>query len=157
MADLLNKRGHKVTIYEREDRVGGLLMYGIPNMKLEKWVIDRRVKILQDEGIEFVLNANVGSSVSAEDLKAQYDAVVLCCGAKQPRDIVAPGRDAGGIYFAVDYLTSVTRSLLDSNFADGKAISAEGKRVLVIAAATPATTVWVLPSVRAARASCSWK
>ena len=132
VADLLNKRGHKVTIYEREDRPGGLLMYGIPNMKLEKWVIDRRVKILQDEGIEFVMNANVGGNISAEELKSQYDAVVLCCGAKQPRDINAPGRDAGGIYFAVDYLTSVTRSLLDSNFADGRAVSAAGKRVLVI-------------------------
>ena len=132
VADLLNKRGHKVTIYEREDRPGGLLMYGIPNMKLEKWVIDRRVKILQDEGIEFVFNADVGNTVSAEELKARYDAVVLCCGAKQARDIQAPGRDAQGIFFAVDYLTSVTRSLLDSNFADGKAVSAAGKRVLVI-------------------------
>lgn len=132
VADLLNKRGHKVTIYEREDRPGGLLMYGIPNMKLEKWVIDRRVKILQDEGIEFVMNANVGGNISAEELKSQYDAVVLCCGAKQPRDLNAPGRDAGGIYFAVDYLTSVTRSLLDYDFADGRAITAEGKRVLVI-------------------------
>ena len=132
VADLLNKRGHRVTIYEREDRAGGLLMYGIPNMKLEKWVIDRRVKILQDEGIEFVFNADVGNTVSAEELKARYDAVVLCCGAKQARDIQAPGRDAQGIFFAVDYLTSVTRSLLDSNFADGKAVSAAGKRVLVI-------------------------
>ena len=121
-----------MTIYEREDRAGGLLMYGIPNMKLEKWVIDRRVKILQDEGIEFVFNADVGNTVSAEELKARYDAVVLCCGAKQARDIQAPGRDAQGIFFAVDYLTSVTRSLLDSNFADGKAVSAAGKRVLVI-------------------------
>ena len=126
MADLLNKRGHKVTIYEREDRAGGLLMYGIPNMKLEKWVIDRRVKILQDEGIEFIFNADVGSTVSAEELKARYDAVVLCCGAKQARDINVPGRDAQGIYFAVDYLTSVARSLLDSNFADGRAVSAAG-------------------------------
>mgnify|MGYP000231842672 FL=1 len=132
VADLLNKRGHKVTIYEREDRAGGLLMYGIPNMKLEKWVIDRRVKILQDEGIEFIFNADVGSTVSAEELKSRYDAVVLCCGAKQARDINVPGRDAQGIYFAVDYLTSVTRSLLDSGFADGRAVSAAGKRVLVI-------------------------
>ena len=107
-------------------------MYGIPNMKLEKWVIDRRVKILQDEGIEFVMNADVGGNVSAEELQDKYDAVVLCCGAKQARDITAPGRDAQGIYFAVDYLTSVTRSLLDSNFADGKAVSAAGKKVLVI-------------------------
>ena len=91
------------------DRPGGLLMYGIPNMKLEKWVIDRRVKILQDEGIEFVMNADVGGNVSAEELQDKYDAVVLCCGAKQARDITAPGRDAQGIYFAVDYLTSVTQ------------------------------------------------
>lgn len=132
VADLLNKRGHKVTIYEREDRPGGLLMYGIPNMKLEKWVIDRRVQILQQEGIEFVLGADVGGTVSADELKARYDAVVLCCGARLPRDIQVPGRHGQGIHFAVDYLTSVTRSLLDSDFADGKAISAQGKRVLVI-------------------------
>ena len=132
VADLLNKRGHKVTVYERDDRIGGLLMYGIPNMKLEKWVIDRRVSILKNEGIEFVTGCNVGVDVTAEELKAQYDAVVLCCGAKQPRDLTAPGREAQGIYFAVDYLTSVTRSLLDSGFADGRAISAAGKKVLVI-------------------------
>ena len=132
VADLLNKRGHKVTMYERSDRVGGLLMYGIPNMKLEKWVIDRRVGILRQEGIDFVTGTDVGRDISAEELTEQYDAVVLCCGAKQPRDIAAPGRDAEGIYFAVDYLTSVTKSLLDSGFADGNAISAQGKKVLVI-------------------------
>ena len=132
VADLLNKRGHKVTMYERSDRVGGLLMYGIPNMKLEKWVIDRRVDILKEEGIDFVTSTDVGRDITAEELKQQYDAVVLCCGAKQPRDIGAPGRDAAGIHFAVDYLSSVTKSLLDSNFADGKAITAEGKKVLVI-------------------------
>lgn len=132
VADLLNKRGHTVTIYERDDRPGGLLMYGIPNMKLEKWVIDRRVNILKEEGVTFITGANVGGEISAEDLKAQYDAVVLCCGAKQPRDLNAPGRDAAGIYFAMDYLTSVTKSLLDSDFSDGKAINAVGKKVLVI-------------------------
>ena len=132
VADLLNKRGHKVTMYERSDRVGGLLMYGIPNMKLEKWVIDRRVDILKEEGIEFKTNVDVGRDIGAEELKAQYDAVVLCCGAKQPRDIGAPGRDAEGIYFAVDYLSSVTKSLLDSGFGDGRAITASGKKVLVI-------------------------
>ena len=131
VADLLNKRGHKVTMYERANRVGGLLMYGIPNMKLEKWVIDRRVKILEEEGIEFITNADVGRDVPAEELKENYDAVVLCCGAKKPRDIGVPGRDAEGIYFAVDYLTSVTKSLLDSDFADGKAVTAKGKKVLV--------------------------
>lgn len=132
VADLLNKRGHLVTMYERSDRVGGLLMYGIPNMKLEKWVIDRRVSLLKEEGITFVTNVDVGRDISADDLKAQYDAVVLCCGAKQPRDIPVPGREAEGIFFAVDYLTSVTKSLLDSGFADGKALSAQGKKVLVI-------------------------
>ena len=132
VADQLNKRGHSVTVFERSDRVGGLLMYGIPNMKLEKWVIDRRVKILEEEGIEFITNADVGRDVSAEELKENYDAVVLCCGAKKPRDIGVPGRDAEGIYFAVDYLTSVTKSLLDSDFADGKAVTAKGKKVLVI-------------------------
>ena len=131
-AELLNRRGHSVTVFEREDRVGGLLMYGIPNMKLEKSAIDRRVAIMKAEGIEFVLNTNVGVDISKEELASRYDAVVLCCGAKQARDLSVPGREAEGIYFAVDYLTSVTRSLLDSNFADGRAISAEGKRVLVI-------------------------
>ena len=132
VADLLNKRGHKVTLYERDDRVGGLLMYGIPNMKLEKWVIDRRVDILKEEGIEFVTGCNVGVDITAEELAARYDAVVLCCGAKQARDLTVPGRDADGVHFAVDYLTSVTRSLLDSGLTDGKAISAAGKNVLVI-------------------------
>ena len=132
VADLLNLRGHTVTVFERDDRVGGLLMYGIPNMKLEKWVIDRRVERMEQEGVTFRTNADVGGSLPASELTDNYDAVVLCCGAKQARNIDAPGRDAGGIYFAVDYLTSVTKSLLDSNFADGKAISAKDKKVLVI-------------------------
>ena len=132
VADLLNKRGHQVTVYERSDRIGGLLMYGIPNMKLEKWVIDRRVRILEEEGIAFVTNADVGRDLPAQELESRYDAVVLCCGAKQPRDLPVPGRDAQGVHFAVDYLTSVTKSLLDSDFADGRAVSAQGKQVLVI-------------------------
>ena len=132
VAEYLNKRGHAVTVFERADRVGGLLMYGIPNMKLEKQVIDRRVNIMKAEGIDFVTCADVGGSTPAQDVLDAHDAIVLACGAKQARDINAPGRDAQGIYFAVDYLTSVTRSLLDSNFADGKAVSAAGKRVLVI-------------------------
>ena len=132
VADLLNKRGHTVTIYDREDRPGGLLMYGIPNMKLDKSVIERRVNLMKEEGIQFVPGADVGGNVSAQELLDQFDAVVLCCGAKQPRDLPVPGREAPGIHFAVDYLTSVTRSLLNSQFADGQAISAEGKRVLVI-------------------------
>ena len=131
-ADLLNKRGHTVTVFERDDRVGGLLMYGIPNMKLEKSVIDRRVDLLKKEGIVFEMSANVGGDVSAEEILDRSDSVVLCCGAKQARDISAPGREANGIYFAVDYLSSVTKSLLDSNFSDGQAVSANGKKVLVI-------------------------
>lgn len=127
----LNRRGHSVTVFERSDRVGGLLRYGIPNMKLDKSVIDRRVKLMEEEGVVFKTGVNVGKDISAKELKG-YDAVVLCCGASNPRDINAPGRDANGIYFAVDYLTSVTKSLLDSNFADGKAISAKDKNVIVI-------------------------
>ena len=132
VADLLNKRGHKVTMYERADRVGGLLMYGIPNMKLDKSVIERRIQLMQAEGVEFRTNMDVGGITAAEELLSSYDAVVLCCGAKQARDLNVPGRDANGVHFAVDYLTSVTRSLLDSKFADGKAIDAKGKNVLVI-------------------------
>ena len=132
VAEYLNIRGHAVTVFERADRVGGLLMYGIPNMKLDKSVIERRIKIMQAEGVEFRTNMDVGGAVAAEELLNGYDAVVLCCGAKKARDLNVPGRDANGVHFAVDYLTSVTRSLLDSQFADGKAIDAKGKNVLVI-------------------------
>lgn len=131
-ADQLNKRGHEVTVYERNDRVGGLLRYGIPNMKLEKSVIDRKVRIMEEEGIHFVTNANVGQNVDAKKLLKDFDRVVLCCGASNPRDINVPGRDAKGIYFAVDFLTGVTKSLLDSNFTDGKHVAVKGKKVMVI-------------------------
>lgn len=128
----LNKRGHSVTVYEKDDRVGGLLMYGIPNMKLEKHIIDRRVDLMKAEGVEFVTNANIGDGVSAQSVLDEYDAVVLCCGAGNPRDINAPGRDASGIYFAVDFLKATTKSLLDSNLEDGKYISAKDKNVVII-------------------------
>lgn len=128
----LNRRGHSVTVYEKDDRIGGLLMYGIPNMKLEKQVIDRRVDLMKAEGIEFVTNADVGANVDAQELINDYDAVVLCCGAGNPRDINAVGRDANGIYFAVDFLKATTKSLLDSNLADGKFISAKDKNVVII-------------------------
>lgn len=131
-ADQLNRRGHSVTVYERDDRIGGLLMYGIPNMKLEKHVIDRKVKIMKDEGIHFVTNANIGVNYKASRLLKEYDSVILACGASNPRDILVPGRESNGIQFAVDYLKGVTKSLLDSNFDDGKFISAKDKRVLVI-------------------------
>lgn len=131
-ADTLNKRGHSVTVYERSDRIGGLLMYGIPNMKLEKWVIDRRRKLMEAEGVTFVTNADVGKNVSAEEIKREYDAVILACGASKPRDINANGRDSKGIYFAVDFLKATTKSLLDSNLADNNYISAKDKNVIVI-------------------------
>ena len=131
-ADQLNRRGHMVTVIERAEHPGGLLMYGIPNMKLDKSVIERRIKIMQAEGVEFCTNMDVGGAVDAAEILNSYDAIVLCCGAKKARDLNVPGRDAKGVYLAVDYLTSVTRSLLDSKFADGRAINAAGRNVLVI-------------------------
>ena len=131
-ADQLNKRGHLVTVYERDDRVGGLLMYGIPNMKLEKQIIDRKVNIMKEEGITFLTGVNVGKDVKAAELLKEYDAVVLACGAKNPRDINAAGRDAKGIYFAVDFLAQTTKSLLDSGLKDKKYVSAKGKHVVII-------------------------
>ncbi|MDE6519801.1 MAG: glutamate synthase subunit beta [Ruminococcus sp.] len=131
-ADTLNKRGHSVTVYEREDRIGGLLMYGIPNMKLEKSVINRRVEIMKAEGVEFITNADIGNNIPAEDIMKKSDAVILACGSSNPRNINAGGRDAEGIYFAVDFLKSTTKSLLNSALADDSYISAEGKNVVVI-------------------------
>jgi glutamate synthase (NADPH/NADH) small chain len=132
VADQLNTRGHNVTVYERNDRIGGLLRYGIPNMKLEKHIIDRKLDVMREEGVEFVVNSDVGAGVKAKDILKEYDAVVLACGASNPRDINAPGRDAKGIYFAVDFLTSTTKSLLDNDLKDGTYISAKGKNVVVI-------------------------
>ena len=126
----LNKRGHEVTVYERSDRPGGLLMYGIPNMKLEKWVIDRKQKVMEKEGIRFVVNANVGKDIKASDLLQQYDSVILCCGASNPRDIKAPGREADGIYFAVDFLTRSTKNVLTGEKKNW--VNTKGKNVVVI-------------------------
>ncbi len=132
VADQLNTRGHNVTVFERSDRIGGLLRYGIPNMKLEKHIIDRKLDVMREEGVEFVVNANVGADVKAKDILKEYDAVVLACGASNPRDINAPGRDANGIYFAVDFLTSTTKALLDNGLKEGTYISAKDKNVVVI-------------------------
>lgn len=131
-ADQLNKRGHSVTVFERSDRVGGLLMYGIPNMKLEKWVIDRKVDVMKREGITFVTGADVGKGYKANRIMKEYDRVILACGASNPRDINVPGRDAQGIWFAVDYLKANTKSLLDSGLEDGNYISAKDRHVVVI-------------------------
>ncbi len=132
VADQLNKRGHLVTVYERDDRVGGLLMYGIPNMKLDKGIIDRKIKIMEEEGVTFLTGVNVGKDEKAAKLLKSYDAVVLACGSKNPRDIDAPGRDAKGIYFAVDFLAQTTKSLLNSGLKDRQYISAKGKHVVII-------------------------
>ena len=115
----LNRRGHSVTVYEREDRVGGLLMYGIPNMKLEKTVIDRRIALMEQEGVVFRTGVDVGKDISAEEIQKQYDAVVLACGSSNPRNINAPGRESKGIYYAVEFLKATTKSLINSNLSDG--------------------------------------
>ena len=135
VADQLNRRGHSVTVYERNDKVGGLLRYGIPNMKLEKQIIDRKLHVMEQEGISFIVNANIGDNVKASELTSKYDAVVLCCGSSNPRDIDAPGRkEAKGIYFAVDFLASTTKCLWNNNMqlVDGQYISAKGKDVVII-------------------------
>ena len=133
-ADLLNKRGHSVTVFEREDKAGGLLRYGIPNMKLEKQYIDRKLAVMEEEGVEFRLGCNVGKDVKPAALLKEYDRILLACGASNPRDIKAPGRDAEGIYFAVDFLKSTTKALWanDMKLKDGTYISAKGKNVIVI-------------------------
>lgn len=131
-ADQLNKAGHWVTVFERADRVGGLLMYGIPNMKLDKRIVQRRVDLMADEGITFVTNTEVGRDYPAASLLKEYDAVVLCGGATKSRDLLVEGRDLKGIHFAVDFLKANTKSLLDESIADGQFISAAGKDVIVI-------------------------
>ena len=141
-ADLLNRRGHFVTVFEREDKAGGLLRYGIPNMKLEKQYIDRKLAVMEEEGVEFRLNTNVGKDIKPAQLLKEYDRVILACGASNPRDIKAPGRDAEGIFFAVDFLKSTTKALWTkpgqekaddiAQVKKGSYISAEGKNVMVI-------------------------
>jgi len=128
----LNKAGHAVTVFERADRVGGLLMYGIPNMKLDKQVVERRVRLMADEGVRFVTGTEIGNHIGADRLTKDYDAVVLAGGATQARDLPVEGRNLAGIHLAMEFLHANTRSLLDSNLADGKYISAKGKKVVVI-------------------------
>ncbi len=131
-AQLLNMRGHKVRVYERSDRPGGLLRYGIPNMKLEKTIIDRRIQVMEDSGIEFQCGIDVGKDISGKELLKQYDRVILACGASNPRDICVPGRDSKGVYFAVDFLTKVTKQLLDTGFKQAPYELVKGKNVIVI-------------------------
>jgi NAD(P)H-dependent glutamate synthase small subunit len=131
-ADQLNKVGHSVTVYERANRIGGLLTYGIPNMKLDKGVVQRRLDVMSAEGVKFVTNADVGRNVDPKQLMAENHAVLLATGATKPRDLPIPGRALKGVHFAMEFLTANTSSLLDSHLDDGKYISAKGKRVVVI-------------------------
>jgi glutamate synthase (NADPH) small chain len=128
----LNKAGHWVTVFERADRIGGLLMYGIPNMKLEKQLVERRINLMREEGVKFVTNADVGRDFPATDLLKEYDAVVLSGGATKARDLPIEGRDLKGIHLAMEFLHANTKSLLDSRHEDGAYISAQGKHVVVI-------------------------
>ena len=130
--DCLNKRGHQITVFEKNDRIGGLLMYGIPNMKLDKSVVERKIDIMREEGVEFKTNVDVGNQVSANEILENYDAVILCCGANDARDIKVAGRDCEGVYFAVDFLAANTKSLLDSNFADKKYYDTKDKNVVIV-------------------------
>jgi NAD(P)H-dependent glutamate synthase small subunit len=132
----LNKVGHSVTVYERADRIGGLLMYGIPNMKLGKDVVDRRIDLLREEGITFITNADVGGegedAVDVKQLEKDFDALLFATGASKARDLDIPGRHLNGVHLAMEFLTANTRSLLDSDLNDGNYISAKDKNVIVI-------------------------
>ena len=130
VADQLNHRGHSVTVFEREDRPGGLLMYGIPNMKLDKGIVARRVALMEAEGVEFRCNTNVCVDISPESLKEEFDAVVLCCGSKTPRGLNVPGADAQGVCFAVDFLTAATKKVI--GVTENFAISAKDKNVVIV-------------------------
>lgn len=128
----LNKAGHWVTVFERADRVGGLLMYGIPNMKLDKKYVQRRVDLLEAEGVTFITSAHVGVNYPIEKLQEEFDAIVLCGGATKGRDLPIEGRELGGVHLAMEFLSKNTKSLLDTGHSDGEFISAEGKDVIVI-------------------------
>ena len=131
-ADQLNKAGHLVTVYERSDRIGGLLMYGIPNMKLGKDVVERRVRVLADEGVVFVTSTTIGKDIEAKQLLADFDILLFTTGATIPRDLPIPGREGAGVHYAMEFLHANTKSLLDSNLEDGNYISAKDKHVIVI-------------------------
>ena len=128
----LNRAGHTVTVFERDDRIGGLLMYGIPPMKLEKHVVDRRVNLLAEEGVKFVTGAHIGKNYPTDKLRASFDAVVLAGGATAARELTVEGRNLSGVHFAMEFLQKSCKSLLDSNFADGQYVNAKGKNVIVI-------------------------
>lgn len=128
----LNKAGHLVTVFERDDRIGGLLMYGIPNPHLDKKIVERRVDILSREGIKFLTGTEVGADVDGNELLESFDSVVICTGATKPRDLPIEGRDLEGIHFAMEFLRANTKSLLDSGLSDGNYISARDRDVIVL-------------------------
>jgi glutamate synthase (NADPH/NADH) small chain len=131
-ADELNKKGHSVTVFERSDRIGGLLMYGIPNMKLGKDIVNRRVDLLKQSGIEFITNTNIGVDTTIAQLQKDFDAVLLATGATKPRDLPVKNREVSGVHFAMEYLHANTKSLLDNNHAIEGHLNAKGKNVIVI-------------------------
>lgn len=131
-ADQLNQMGHQVSVYEKNEVPGGLLVLGIPDFKLEKFVVERRINIMKDEGIEFVTNTAVGSDIKLSQLKEEFDAVVLCGGAEHPRDLPVDGRDLSGVHFAMDFLTQQNRSIAGKEVSKAELISAKNKNVVVI-------------------------
>lgn len=131
-ASQLNKAGHWVTVFERDDRIGGLLRYGIPDFKLEKWVLDRRLNILEEEGIIFKTNAEVGKNVNAGDLLEEFDAIVLCGGSTQPRELPIPGHDLNGVHYAMDFLSQQNKRVAGDKFMRKDEILATDKHVIVI-------------------------
>jgi glutamate synthase (NADPH/NADH) small chain len=131
-ASQLNRAGHTVTVFERSDRVGGLLMYGIPNMKLDKRLVERRVRLMADGGVRFVTGVEIGRDVPVGSLLTDWDAVVLCCGAAEARELPVEGRNLSGIHLAMEFLHASQKSYLDSGHADGEFISARGRNVVVI-------------------------
>jgi glutamate synthase (NADPH) small chain len=131
-AQQLNRAGHHVTVFEKSDRIGGLLRYGIPDFKMDKGILDRRLDLLADEGIEFVTGADIGGTIPADELTSDFDAVVLTIGALKPRDLPIPGRELGGIHFAMDYLEQQNRILAGEHVPDHERIDAKGKRVVII-------------------------
>ena len=150
-AQQLNSAGHHVKVFERADRIGGLMMYGIPNMKLDKSIIDQRLEVMELEGIEFFTNTDVGgsgpNSISMDELYRTNDTVLLTTGATKPRDLAIPNRDGPGVYFAMDFLRANTKSLLDSDHNDGNYISANNKKVIVIGGGDTGTD-WIGTSLR---------
>ena len=131
-ADLLNKDGHSVTVFEQDDKVGGLLRYGIPDFKLSKTVIDRRINLFEKEGITFKVNTKVGVDISAESILKDFDAVCLACGAMEPRDLPAEGRELSGIHFAMEFLRQQNKFVSGEEIPENERLSAKDKKILVI-------------------------